>query len=337
MEKVDLLDRKILHQLDRNSRMSYSEIAKALKTSPQVVKYRVENLYKRGILLYCWPMVEYRGIGYFFGLHFIKLQNMTHEKEKKFYAYLNAHKYIPIIMHGQGYADLIIAIDGKGIHHLSEIVRELQNKFGDNFLDWDTVIPIGFSRFNRNYLIGIEEITPDVAFTGAPVTIKIDENDRKILSMLNYNARTPTTEIASKVGISYENTIGRIKKLEKGGVIKCYTILPDHIKLGYPRYRTLIKFKNLNEEEERRFFTYCNIHPNVIHHLKVLGNWDLVIDIEVESTEKLREIIMDIKFKFSKIIQRIEPTYVYKIDQFRDIPIEYCDLNNKLIGGISTL
>jgi len=327
MEKIDLLDKKILHQLDQNSRASFSQIAKKLKTSPQVVKYRVENMYKRGILLYCWPMVEYRGIGYFFGLHFIKLQNMDNEKENEFYEYLDAHTNIPIIMRSQGYADLIIAIDGKGIHHLSEIVRELQNRFSEYFLDWDTVIPIGFSRFNRNYLIGKEEITPDVAFTGAPLDIELDHIDRKVLSMLNFNARTSTSDIARKIGISYETVMKRIKNLEENGVIQCYAILLDHLKLGYPRHRTLIKFKNLDESEERRFFTYCNIHPNIIHHLKVLGNWDIVIDIEVESMEKLREVIMDIKSRFSKIVQRIEPSYIYKIDQFRDVPIEYPELN----------
>ncbi len=327
MEKIDGLDRKILHRLDRDSRASYSEIAKALRTSPQVVKYRIESLYARGILLYCWPMVEYRGIGYFFGLYFIKLHNMTPEGEKKFYDYLNAHRYIPIVMRSQGYADVIIAIDGKGIHHLSEIARELQNRFSDYFLEWDVVIPIGFSRFNRNYLVGTDEITPDVAFTGAPVEIKLDETDRKVLSMLNYNARTPTAEIARRIGVSYENALKRIRRLEESGVIQCYTIMVDHVRLGYPRYRTLVKFKNLTEKEERRFFTYCNLHPNIVHHLKVLGNWDLVIDIEAESMEKLREIVMDIKAVFSDIVQQIEPAYVYRIDKFRDIPVEYPELS----------
>ena len=329
MTNMDLLDRKILYLLDSNARMSYSKIAKTLKTSPQVVKYRVEKLYNNGILLYCWPMIEYRGLGYFFGLHFIKLQNITPEKEKELYGYLNAHRYIPIVMRGQGYADLILAIDGKGIHHLAEIIRELQNKFSEYFLDWDTVIPIGFSRFNRNYLIDINEITPNVAFTGAPVKIDIDEKNRRILSMLNHNARTSTVEIARTLKISYEGTTRRIKKLEKNGIIKCYTILLDHVKAGWPRHRTLIKFKNLNENKERKFFTYCNPHPNIVHHLHVLGNWDSVIDIEVESLEKLREILGDIKYKFSGIIQRIEPTYIYKIDKFRDIPVEYPELNKK--------
>ncbi|MDO8554032.1 MAG: winged helix-turn-helix transcriptional regulator [Candidatus Micrarchaeota archaeon] len=325
---LDLLDKKILHQLDRNSRVSYSKIAKKLKTSPQVVKYRVEQLYKNGILLYCWPMVEYRGIGYFFGLHFIKLKNLTPEKEKEFYGYLNSHKFIPIIMRGQGYADIIIGIDGQGIHHLNEIMQDLNTRFSDIFLDWDTVIPIGFSRFNRNYLVGTSESTEKVAFTGASVKKESDEKDRMVLSMLNNNARTPILEIVKKVGISYENVVKRIKKLENSGVIQCYTVLLDHVKAGYPRYRTLIKFAGLTKQEEKRFFTYCDFHPNIVHHLKVLGNWDLVVDIEVENMEKLRQIIEEIKFKFSKSIRRIEPTYIYKIDRFRDIPVEYPEFND---------
>jgi DNA-binding Lrp family transcriptional regulator len=327
MDNIDALDRKILHALDADSRTPYSKIGKSLKLSPQFVKYRIESLYKRGILLHCWPMIGYRGIGYFFGLFFIKLHNMGRKEEKELFKYLNSHRYIPIVMRGQGYADLIIAIDGKGVHHLSQIIRELQNRFSRYFLDLDSVIPIGFSRFNRNYLVRVEEETPDVAFTGAPVKIELDEVDRKVLSRLNQDARIPTVQIARTVGIPYENAAKRLKRLEESGVIQCYTILPDHVKLGYPRYRTLIKFKNLTEKEERRFFTYCNLNPNIIHHLKVLGNWDLVIDIEVESIEKQRQIIMDIKAKFPEIIQRIEPTYIYKIDRFRDIPDEYPKLN----------
>jgi len=323
METLDLLDRKILHALDSDSRASYSKIAKRLRTSPQVVKYRVEKLYERRLLLACWPMVEYRGLGYFFGLHFIKLQNLTPKAEEEFYAYLDSHPFIPIVMRSQGYADVILSIDAKGIHHLSEIVRELQNRFSQYFLDWDTVIPIGFSRFNRNYLIGASELTPNVAFTGAPVSLEVDELDRKILCMLNHDARTPLNRLSQKIGASYESIAGRVKRLEKGGVIQCYTILPDHVRLGYPRHRVLIKFKNLTEKEERRFFSYCNLHPNIVHHIKCLGNWDLAIDIEIETGEHLREVLMDIKSKFSQLVSRIEPSYIYKIDRFRDIPDEF--------------
>lgn len=326
---MDLLDRKILYELDKNSRQSYSSIAKTLKTSPQVVKYRVENLYKTGNLHYCWPMVEYRKAGYFFGLYFFKLQNMDEKNEKKLYDYLNAHKYIPIIMRGEGYADLILGICAKGIFHLNEIVKDLNNRFSEYFLEYDATIPIGFSQFHRTYLLDKEKESPKVPFTGADVKeAKLNENERKVLSMLNYNARTPLVDIGRKIGISEITAKTILKKLGREGIIQSYTILPDHVLLGKPRHRVLFKLKNLTAEKEKTLFSYCQLHPNIIHHLRVLGNWDLVLDIEVERGEQFRKIIQEVKYRFSDIIHRVEPTYIYKIDKFRDIPVEYPELNS---------
>ncbi|MCX6771662.1 MAG: Lrp/AsnC family transcriptional regulator [Candidatus Micrarchaeota archaeon] len=330
---MDLTDRKILYELDQDSRQSYSSIAKTLKTSPQVVKYRVENLQKSGVLQYCWPMIEYRKADYFFGLYFFKLQNMDKESEKELFDYLNSHRFIPIIMRGEGYADLIIAICAKGIFHLRDIITELSNRFGKNFREYDTTIPIGFTQFHRAYLIDAEKKQPReayTAFTGAEVREEmLSESERKVLSMVNYNARVPLVQIARKIGISEISAKNIVKKLEKVGIIQSYTILPDHVLLGKPRHRVLFKLANLTSQKEKMLFTYCQLHPNIVHHLRVIGNWDLVLDIEVERGEPFRKIIQEMKYKFSDIISRVEPTYIYKIDQFRDIPIEYPKLNSK--------
>lgn len=332
---MDLLGRKILYELDRNSRQSYSSIAKTLRTSPQVAKYRVENLYKTGALQYCWPMVEYRKAGYFFGLYFFKLQNMNEKSEKKLYAYLNAHKHIPIIMRGEGYADLILGICAKGIFHLNEIVKDLNNKFSEYFLEYDSTLPIGFSQFHRSYLTGAERELSRIAFTGADVKEAVlSETERKVLSMLNYNARTPLVEIGRKIGISEITAKSVLKKLERSGIIQSYTILPDHVLLGKPRHRVLFKLKNLTAKKEKELFSYCQLHPNIVHHLRVLGNWDLVLDIEEERGEPFRKIMQEMKYRFSDIIHRVEPTYIYKIDCFRDIPIEYPELNSPFFSRI---
>ncbi|MFA6327855.1 MAG: Lrp/AsnC family transcriptional regulator [Candidatus Micrarchaeia archaeon] len=328
---MDLTDRKILYALDQDSRQSYSAIAKTLRTSPQVVKYRVENLMASGALQYCWPMIEYRKAGYFFGMYFIKLQNMDEKTEKELFAYLNNHRFIPIIMRGEGYADLIIAICAKGMFHLKEIMSELNNRYSRNFREYDATIPIGFTQFHRSYLVDAEKKQPKEeysAFTGAEVREEaLDENGRKVLSMVNSNARVPLVQIARKVGISEISAKNTVKKLERSGIIQSYTILPNHVLLGKPRHRVLFKLANITTQKERMLFTYCQMHPNIVHHIRVIGYWDLVLDIEVERGEPFRKIIREMKFKFSGIIERVEPTYIYKIDQFRDIPIEYPQLN----------
>ncbi len=333
MVKLDLTDRKILFELDGDSRQSYSAIAKTLRTSPQVVKYRVENLYRAGVIQYCWPMIEYRKAGYFFGTYFFKLHNLDEKEEKRFFDYLNGHRFIPIVMRGEGYADLIAGVCAKGIFHLRDVVTELNNEFSDCFLDYDVTIPIGFSQFHRKYLVdspwsGSAKSGEATAFTGADVKeLALSENERKVLSMVNFNARTPLIEIARRVGVSEISAKSILRKLEQTGVIQSYAVLPDHVALGKPRHRVLLKLANLTAERERTLFTYCRQHPNIVHHLRILGNWDLILDVEVERGEPFRQIIREMKFKFSDIIRRVEPTYVYKIDAFRDIPVEFPELN----------
>ena len=61
----------------------------------------------------------------------------------------------------------------------------------------------------------------------------IDEKDLKIIDMLRENARTPLTEIASRLDVSESTIRKRIKALEKNGVITQYTVVVDPSKLGY--------------------------------------------------------------------------------------------------------
>ena len=61
----------------------------------------------------------------------------------------------------------------------------------------------------------------------------MDEKDLKIIEILEKNARTPYTEIASRLGISEGTVRNRIEKLEREGVIVRYTIEVDPKKMGY--------------------------------------------------------------------------------------------------------
>ena len=61
----------------------------------------------------------------------------------------------------------------------------------------------------------------------------LDEKDKKIIGILLENARLPFTDIAKKLGITDVAVKKRLKKLEKNGVIKKYTVIVDPSKLGY--------------------------------------------------------------------------------------------------------
>ncbi len=74
----------------------------------------------------------------------------------------------------------------------------------------------------------------------------MDEKDRKIIEILEQDARTPFTEIAKMLGVSEATVRKRIARLEREGVIVRYTIEVDPLKLGY----TTVTILGLDVEPE---------------------------------------------------------------------------------------
>jgi DNA-binding Lrp family transcriptional regulator len=63
--------------------------------------------------------------------------------------------------------------------------------------------------------------------------MSLDETDVKILKALLLDARLSNRQIAKKIGVSVGTVLSRIERLEKEGIIKGYSAIIDHEKLGY--------------------------------------------------------------------------------------------------------
>lgn len=65
-----------------------------------------------------------------------------------------------------------------------------------------------------------------------------------------------------------------------------------------------------------------------------MGNWQLILDIEIEGREKLRDLIREMKNEFKDIIHQVEINEIYKMDKFTQMAIEYPELGKKEIKNI---
>ncbi len=61
----------------------------------------------------------------------------------------------------------------------------------------------------------------------------LNETDMKILQVLLEDARFSSRQIAKKVGVSVGTVLSRIKKMEEDGLIKGYSVIMNHERLGY--------------------------------------------------------------------------------------------------------
>ena len=61
----------------------------------------------------------------------------------------------------------------------------------------------------------------------------MDETDIKILHQILSDGRSSYRKIAEQIGVSPPTVLNRIQKLETNHVIKSYSAILDHEKLGY--------------------------------------------------------------------------------------------------------
>jgi Lrp/AsnC family leucine-responsive transcriptional regulator len=113
----------------------------------------------------------------------------------------------------------------------------------------------------------------------------MDNIDRKILKLLQKNARTSLKTIAEKTFLSSPAVSARIEKLEKDGIISGYHAAIDPMKLGYH----ILAFINLNvvPEDKPKFYDYVESVPNVLECNCVTGEYSMLLKVAFQSTIEL--------------------------------------------------
>ena len=73
------------------------------------------------------------------------------------------------------------------------------------------------------------------------MSLDLDHTDRKILSLLQSNARISNAELAERVNLSPTPCLRRMRKLEEMGLIRNYRAILDEKKLGFPGFRLCLR------------------------------------------------------------------------------------------------
>src|SRR3989339_1833252 len=107
--KLDLTDRKILAELDKNCRISNSTLAKKVHKSREAVKYRIQQLQKRGVIEKFITSINPNKLGYYMFKVYLKLENIPDEREM-FFEELKQNKDIYWMGISDGVFDCVLAI-----------------------------------------------------------------------------------------------------------------------------------------------------------------------------------------------------------------------------------
>jgi len=122
--------------------------------------------------------------------------------------------------------------------------------------------------------------------------LNVDELSLKILALLQENSRLSNSEIGRQIGLSSPAVNDRIKKMERMGIIKKYTLDIDQKKLGFEieAYITVSLHGLFGPALKETAKSFLKI-PEVIEFYNVTGGDDIIMKVVARSIDHLRVVI----------------------------------------------
>ena len=301
LQSLNQLDRKILYELDKNSRELSSKIAKKLNTSRQTIEYRIKNLSKRGIIESFNTAINTYKIGYKLYKFYLKLRNIPDEKEK-FIEYIKKSGKIYWFGTGSGKYDLILAVYAKDDTTFLNTRNELISNFKSIIIDYDMDILVYTKQYAKMYFTN--QITNSTYFGGDVVNNKLDNLDHNILEKIVNNSTTSNYELSRILKTTPITIKNKIKRLENLGIIIQYRIGVNLRLLGLELYKAIISFEKYNDKIEKEILEHISNIPQISYYIKNIQRLEL--EFIVESFEQYYDIIENIKKKFPYVINSVD-------------------------------
>src|SRR4030042_6384128 len=301
MEKIDLKDRKILYELDVNSRQSFRNIGRKVGLSKDVVASRVKKLKENGIIIRFFTYYDILQLGYNFLRFYFKFQYATPEIKKEIINHFMNDDNVNNLFSTEGSYDLGVLMMVENISDIYPLWRKTLEKYGDYFSIQVFSAYMGELSYGHGFLLdGIEkpQRTPLQKNLGK---VKIDALDLEILKILVVDSRISTLEIAKKLNSNVITINFRIKRLRKEKVILGFSIELDMDKLGYQTWKVdfyLSEYTKLNQ-----IVKYLEKNPLLYCVDYTIGYADLEIEINVRDNSQLHDVIEDLHSKFPRIIR----------------------------------
>lgn len=148
------------------------------------------------------------------------------------------------------------------------------------------------------------------------IHLKIDKTDRKILDILQANAKITNAQLSKDIGLSPAPTLERVKKLENSGVIKSYHAKLDTDKIGLG-VSTFVQLSLIghNKENIEVFIKEINKIDEVIECHHITGSGDFILKVIAKDIAAYQKLMLE-KVSEIKVVDNMQSMVI--LSTFKD-------------------
>jgi len=301
---VDLFDRKILYELDIDSTISLAKLAHKIKRSKQFVLYRMRKLEEAGVITGYHAIVDMSKLGYFTFRVYFKFQQTTEKGGDKFVDYVKknlSQVWTITSMHGRW--DYALFLGVKNIAEFHFIWDEIMLKYKEKIKAYNVAVYAPIYNFNRKFFLDDPRGSVERVY-GIGDKDESSDKDWELIKIYANDVRQSYLEISRKLKVSPETVRNKIRNLEKNKIIAGYKIGLDLEKLDHVGYR--VDLQLISTKKNKEIFEYCKQHKNIYQINKSIGGADFETEVIVRDLPHLRELIDELKKRFSDVINDVD-------------------------------
>ena len=141
LKKFDEKDIKIMKMLDKNGWEKITNIAHEIKSSPELVIYKIKRLEREKVILGTRIYFDYFSIGYFPTLLLVNMPNFSEANKNKLKRFVKESPRINNFLLSFSKPNCIIQIFHKNENELREEIKKLQDLFKDDIISIE-ILPL---------------------------------------------------------------------------------------------------------------------------------------------------------------------------------------------------
>ena len=151
----------------------------------------------------------------------------------------------------------------------------------------------------------------------------IDRLDRKILALLQADARLTNSDLSERVNLSPSQCSRRRQRLEEGGFIKGYRAVLDRDRVGFPLVNVIsVTLSTHNRDNARRFGELVARLPEVQEAHALTGEMDYILKVVTPDLKSLSAFVNGVLLPHESVQQVKTAIVLETLKETWALPIE---------------
>jgi DNA-binding Lrp family transcriptional regulator len=307
-KELDSYDRKIMHELDIDSRSSAMQISRKVRLPKETVLYRIRRLQQKKYVRSFYAVVNGSLIGFRYYKVYVRFQRLTEQFERSLIGYLKVQPSCLNLRINEGPYDLTFITMHEHITHLRDFLHRFNTKFGDHLLERSVAIIVCAHKFSLP--VFSKQCSHTLIDTSRVSSIGLDAIDRKIINLIAADGRQSIVDMARSLHLDPKVVGNRIRKLRSHGVLAGFCTSWNLMKLENQFVQ--VDFILKDPELIRSIIQFFEREGVCMFAYEVLGKYDLSLELYVENDRKVRSLMSLFKEHFAEKYISYDISHVHR-------------------------